>query len=69
MDLGALGRKIYKFADAQCLPVGLVVAICFGIIVPPIGVYASKGGILSRVCVIIIFGELSLPHQQALVKS
>ncbi len=57
MELNALRRKIYKFVDAQCLPVGLVFAILLGIAIPPIGVYASKGSILSRLCVVVIFSE------------
>ena len=63
MDFNVIGQRIYTFVDSQCLPVGLVFGILVGIIVPPIGVLASKGSILSRICVIIIFCEYTFTQR------
>jgi predicted Na+-dependent transporter len=48
-------RQLQKFADAQCLPLGLVFSMAFGAFVPAIGVAFSTGDVLAIICVVVIF--------------
>mmetsp|Transcript_46650 Transcript_46650/g.146254 ORF Transcript_46650/g.146254 Transcript_46650/m.146254 type:complete len:376 (-) Transcript_46650:80-1207(-) len=48
-------NKVIKFADAQCLPIGLVSAIIFGIAVPIVGYKVGSGNYAGVLCVVIIF--------------
>ena len=46
---------VVKFADAQCLPLGLVFAVLIGAAVPVVGFSVGKGGYVGIFCVISLF--------------
>ena len=51
------GKQALKFADAQCLPLGLFFALLLGIAIPVIGSFLDKAvqGSLSVFCVVALF--------------
>lgn len=51
----SLLAKAAKFADAQCLPLGLVSAVLIGAAIPWVGYNVGKGGYVSIFCVIALF--------------
>lgn len=50
-----IGERVIKFADAQCLPLGLVGGVILGALIPSIGVALSTGNVAGVVCVLGIF--------------
>ncbi|KAJ1485686.1 hypothetical protein T484DRAFT_1792494 [Baffinella frigidus] len=56
-----------KFAEAQCLPLGLVFSMVFGALIPALGVAASSGDWLAIFCVVAIFliGGMKLKTAEA----
>ena len=59
--------KALRFADAQCLPLGLILGLFFGLLVPIIGTTIGQKGVMSFICVIVIFlvSGLKLNTQEA----
>ncbi|CEM04029.1 unnamed protein product [Vitrella brassicaformis CCMP3155] len=72
--LARLGRGIFNFCDNHFLPVGLVVFVVFGALVPLPGEWLAgvdspvPSGLVSRICVCIIFVLSGLKLQFAEVK-
>ncbi len=59
--------KALRFADAQCLPLGLILGLFFGLLVPIVGTTIGQKGVMSFICVIVIFlvSGLKLNTQEA----
>eukprot|EP00802_Teleaulax_amphioxeia_P016662 Tamp_16786.p1 GENE.Tamp_16786~~Tamp_16786.p1 ORF type:complete len:448 (-),score=70.21 Tamp_16786:93-1292(-) len=47
--------KVLKFADAQCLPLGLVSAVLIGAAIPVVGYNVGQGGYVGIFCVVALF--------------
>ena len=58
---------VIKFADAQCLPLGLVFAVLVGAAIPWVGYTVGQGGHMSIFCVVCLFfiAGLKLKHEEA----
>ena len=59
-----ISTRMLKFADAQCLPLGLVSAVLMGIAIPWVGYSIGTGGYMSIFCVVCLFfiAGLKLKH-------
>ena len=62
-----ISTRMLKFADAQCLPLGLVSAVLMGIAIPWVGYSIGTGGYMSIFCVVCLFfiAGLKLKHEEA----
>ena len=60
-------QKAIQFADAQCMPIGLIVGLIFGLLVPVVGTTIGQEGVMSYICVVVIFfiSGLKLNTQEA----
>ena len=60
-------RRAAQFVDAQCMPIGLILGLIFGLLVPIIGTTIGQKGVMSYICVIVIFfvSGLKLNTQEA----
>jgi solute carrier family 10 (sodium/bile acid cotransporter), member 7 len=65
MKGSAMAKKASGFAKAQCLPLGLMAGLLLSISVPFLGAFLDQSGLLSYVCIVLIFLISGLKLQTA----